>query len=153
MTTRLVSTGFPTSVLIFRFQVFPPTPRFPPPLTEKHHTEKQDKTQKGKEEVDVTTTMDGAVLEIVRDVPRCSKEFLFPSSDLAELGPSSELKRWQEPRAITSKRCQCHRMTGAVPPGIALPSWSCLKTDPSLKLYGSHNDDSLAPNKAGVTSS
>lgn len=37
-------------------------------------------------------------------------------------------------RAITSKRCQGHRMSRAVPLGAALPSWSALKTDPSFKL-------------------
>lgn len=41
-------------------------------------------------------------------------------------------------------------MTGAVPPGIALPS--CLKADPSLKLYRPHSDGSLAPSKPAVTS-
>lgn len=66
MTTQLVSTGSPTSVLIFRFQVFPPAPRFPPPLTENHHTEKQDKTQMGNR--GRRHYNHGAVLEIVRDV-------------------------------------------------------------------------------------
>lgn len=92
MTTQLVSTGYPTSVLIFRFQVFPPTPQFPPPHTEKHHTKKTrqnpDGKQRGRHHYNY-----GAVLEIVQDVSWCSKEFLFPSLDIAELGPSTELQR------------------------------------------------------------
>lgn len=74
MTTQLVSTGSSTSVLIFRFQVFPPAPQFPPPLTEKHHTEKQDKTQKGNKEVDVTTTMAlfWKLCKMSHDAPRSS---------------------------------------------------------------------------------
>lgn len=74
MTTQLVSTGSSTSVLIFRFQVFLPAPQFPPPLTEKHHTEKQDKTQKGNKEVDVTTTMAlfWKLCKMSHDAPRSS---------------------------------------------------------------------------------
>lgn len=83
----------------------------------------------------------------MRDVSQCSKEFLFPSLDVAELGPSSEHERWQEPRAIASESCQGCRVSGAVPPGAALPSCSCLKTDPSLKLYGVTMTTALLPTR------
>lgn len=69
----------------------------------------------------------------------CKMSYYAPRSScflccmLQPYAPAVNTKGDRELRAIVSERCQGHRMKGAVPLHIALPSWSCLKTDHSVK--------------------